>query len=220
MKTEEQLKDLSYGEGTIYHDHSSGGWLSGRKKQKDCWRAEIRVDGRRYRHRSKDRQDCVDWLRSVRQGKIRPWENKADWWRMEQRKDESARIDEIIVSQAEESVLMYDYHVSGDLEPIRQYMMQRLLPHMTYYSAHTLHLGRDRALRGVYQAAGLLLVRITDGYPMLSLTRTFRRMLRTYKERGDFFYYERASETVRLALDGIDLQALSEVYKVTRDRRL
>ena len=49
----------------------------------------------------------------MRTGKIKPTDNKADWWRMEQRKDDNVRIDEIIVSAAEEAVLLYDYHQTG-----------------------------------------------------------------------------------------------------------
>ena len=108
---------------------------------KDCYRAEITISGQRYRHRSKDREDCERWLKAVRTGKIKPTDNKADWWRMEQRKDDNVRIDEIIVSAAEEAVLLYDYHQTGDITAINDYLVKRLLPHMVYYCAHTLHFG-------------------------------------------------------------------------------
>ena len=87
--------------GTIYHDTASKGYnKSGKRVFKDCYRAEITISGQRYRHRSKDRDDCERWLKAVRTGKIKPTDNKADWWRMEQRKDDNVRIDEIIVSAA------------------------------------------------------------------------------------------------------------------------
>jgi len=45
-------------------------------------------------------------------------------------------------------------------------------------------------------------------------------MLRTYALRGDFWYYEKAPEEVRLMVNRIDMSELAELYKVTKDRRL
>ena len=207
--------------GTIYHDNASKGYdATGKRVFKDCWRAEIMIAGQRYRHRSKDRDDCVAWLKAVKQGKIKPTDNKADWWRMEQRKEESVRIDEIIVSQAEEAVMLYDYHQSGDLSKINEYLTMRLLPHMMYYAAHTLHLGKDSTITASRQAAGLLLTRITANRPVLNFTATCKRMMRVYKQRGDFFYYETAPQEVKLMVNKINFDGLAEVWKVTKDRRI
>ena len=207
--------------GTIYHDNGSKGYsASGQRVFHDCWRAEIIISGQRYRHRSKDRQDCEDWLRAVKQGKIKPTDNKADWWRMEQRKDDIARIDEIIVSAAEESVMLYDYHQTGDLSAINDYLEKRLLPHMAYYCAHTLQFGRDRTITASRQAAALLLTRITAGKPVMNFTATCKRMLRVNKRRGDFFYYENAPEHVKLLINGMNLDGLADVWKVAKDRRI
>lgn len=207
--------------GTVYHDNGSKGYnASGQRVFHDCWRAEIFVSGQRYRHRSKDREDCEAWLRAVKKGKIKPTDNKADWWRMEQHKDDNARIDEIIVSAAEESVMLYDYHQTGDLSAINYYLEKRLLPHMAYYCAHTLRFGRDRTITASRQAAALLLTRITAGKPVMNFTATCKRMLRVHKERGDFFYYEKAPEQVRIMVNGMNLDGLAELYKVTKDRRI
>lgn len=206
--------------GTIYYDTSLKGWKNGKRVCKNCWRAEITIDGQRYRHRAQDRLDCEQWLKAVKQGKIKPTDNKADWWRMEQHKDEEARIDEIIVNQAEESVMLYDYHQTGDLTAINRYVVDRLLPHMVYYCAHTLSLGRDHTLTASRQAIALLLTRIIAGRPVANFTNSCKRMLRTYKIRGDFFYYEKAPEQVRMTVNGIDMSALAELYKVTKDRRI
>ena len=207
--------------GTIYYDGGSKGYSkSGQRIFHDCWRAEINISGQRYRHRSKDRKDCEDWLKAVKQGKIKPTDNKADWWRMEQRKDEEVRIDEIIVSQAEESVLLYDYHQTKDLTKISDYVVQRLLPHMTYYCAHTLNFGKDRTLTASRQAIALLLTRITAGRPVLNFTSTCKRMLRVHKDRGNFFYYENAPKEVKMVCNRLDLSALADVWKVTKDRRI
>lgn len=206
--------------GTIYHDNASAGWQNGKRVFKDCWRAEITIACKRFRHRSKEREDCVAWLKAVKMGKIKPTDNKADWWRMEQRKDESVRIDEIIVSAAEESVMLYDYHQTGDIAAINDYLVKRLLPHMMYYAAHTLHLGKDSTITASRQAAGLLLTRITAGKPVMNFTATCKRMLRVYRERGDFFYYETAPQEVKLMVNKINFDGLAEVWNVTKDRRI
>ena len=206
--------------GNIYHDTSSKGWKNGRRVFNDCWRAQITISGQSYRHRSKDREDCVKWLRAVCQGKIKPTDNKADWWRMEQHKDDSIRIDEIIVSAAEEAVLLYDYHQTGDITKINDYLVKRLLPHMVYYCAYVLRFGKDRTITASRQAAALLLTRITSGKPVINFTATCKRMLRVHKERGDFFYYEKAPEQVRLMVNGLNLDALADIWHITKDRRI
>lgn len=206
--------------GTIYHDCASKGWKNGKRIFKDCWRAEITIAGQRFRHRSKEREDCVAWLKAVKQGKIKPTDNKADWWRMEQRKDEEARIDELIVSAAEEANIVYEYRQTGDTEILYNYCIKALLPHMVYYCAHTLQLGRDRSLTCSRQAVGLILTKIVGGRPVTNITFTCKRMLRTYKNRGDFWYYDKAPEAVKLMVNRIDMSALADLYKVTKDRRI
>ena len=206
--------------GTIYHDNASKGWNNGKRVFKDCWRAEITIAGQRFRHRSKEREDCVAWLKAVKQGKIKPTDNKADWWRMEQRKDEEARIDELIVSAAEEANIVYEYRQTGDTEILYNYCIKALLPHMVYYCAHSLHLGRDRSLTCSRQAVGLILTKIVGGRPVTNITFTCKRMLRTYKNRGDFWYYDKAPEAVKLMVNRIDMSALADLYKVTKDRRI
>ena len=207
-------------DGTIYHDTSSKGWKNGKRYFKNCYRAEITIAGERFRHRSTDRKDCEDWLKAVKQGKIKPTDNKADWWRMEQRKDDNIRIDEIIVSAAEESVLLYEYHQTQNIDPINEYITKRLLPHMAWYCAHTLQFGKDRTITASRQAIALLLTRITAGKPVLNFTATCKRMLRVNKQRGDFFYYENAPEPVKILVNGMNLDGLAEVWKVTKDRRI
>ena len=135
--------------GTIYYDNALKGWKNGKRVFKDCWRAEIMIAGQRFRHRSKEREDCVAWLKAVKQGKIKPTDNKADWWRMEQYKDEEARIDELIVSAAEEANIVYEYRQTGDTEILYNYCIKALLPHMVYYCAHTLQLQGPAASYGV-----------------------------------------------------------------------
>jgi hypothetical protein len=207
-------------DGTIYHDCSSKGVKNGKRVFKNCYRAEITISGQRYRHRSKDRQDCVAWLRAVRDGKIKPTDNKADWWRMEQHKDDTIRIDEIIVSAAEEAVLLYDYHQTGDISKINDYLEKRLLPHMAWYCAHTLKFGRERTIKASRSAAALLLTRITAGKPVMNFTATCKRMLRLHKQRGDFFYYEQVPDSVKIIVNGLNLDGLAKVWKVTKDRRI
>jgi len=220
MTLEDWQADTRPRHGTIEHDTSSKGWKNGKRVFKDCWRAVIMVNGQRYRHRGETREECREWLKAVCAKKILPTDNKADWWRMEQRKDEEARIDELIVSAAEEANIVYEYRQTGDTEILYNYCIKSLLPHMVYYCAHTLHLGRDRSLTCSRQAVGLILTKIVGGRPVTNITFTCKRMLRTYKNRGDFWYYDKAPEAVKLMVNRIDMSALEELYKVTKDRRI
>ena len=220
MTLEDWQADTRPRHGTIEHDTSSKGWKNGKRVFKDCWRAVIMVNGQRYRHRGETREECREWLKAVCAKKILPTDNKADWWRMEQHKDEEARIDELIVSAAEEANIVYEYRQTGDTEILYNYCIKALLPHMVYYCAHTLHLGRDRSLTCSRQAVGLILTKIVGGRPVTNITFTCKRMLRTYKNRGDFWYYDKAPEAVKLMVNRIDMSALAELYKVTKDRRI
>ena len=206
--------------GCVYHDASSKGWKHGRRVLSDRWVAEILVDGVRHRHRSVDRKDCEEWLRGVRSGRIKPTDKGADWLRMEQKCDMPVRYDEIITSSAEEALLLYEYHQSGDLSRICEYMTARLLPHMMYYCCHTLRLGLNTSKNLTRQAAGLLLTKISAGEPVAPFTRIAKKMLRIHKSRGDFWYYERSPKDVRLFVDNVDYGRLAEVWQVTRDKRL
>ena len=220
MTLEDWQADTRPRHGTIEHDTSSKGWKNGKRVFKDCWRAVIMVNGQRYRHRGETREECREWLKAVCAKKILPTDNKADWWRMEQHKDEEARIDELIVSAAEEANIVYEYRQTGDTEILYNYCIKALLPHMVYYCAHTLHLGRDRSLTCSRQAVGLILTKIVGGRPVTNITFTCKRMLRTYKSRGDFWYYDKAPDVVKLMVNRIDMSALEELYKVTKDRRI
>ena len=220
MTLEDWQADTRPRHGTIEHDTSSKGWKNGKRVFKDCWRAVIMVNGQRYRHRGETREECREWLKAVCAKKILPTDNKADWWRMEQHKDEEARIDELIVSAAEEANIVYEYRQTGDTEILYNYCIKALLPHMVYYCAHTLHLGRDRSLTCSRQAVGLILTKIVGGRPVTNITFTCKRMLRTYKNRGDFWYYDKAPDVVKLMVNRIDMSALADLYKVTKDRRI
>lgn len=139
---------------------------------------------------------------------------------MEQHKDDNIRIDEIVLSAAEETVMLLEYRQTGDIQPICQYFVQRLLPHMAYYCCHTLQLGQTRTITASRSATALLLTRIVAGKPVINFTSTCKRMLRVYKKRGDFFYYENAPEQVKILVNGMNFDKLSEVWKVTRDKRI
>ena len=220
LTMEEWELDTHWRTGNITPDNSSKGWKNGKRVFKDCWRATIQIRGVKYRYRAKTREECKQWLKAVLSKKILPTDNKADWWRMEQHKDEEARIDELIVSAAEEANIVYEYRQTGDTEILYNYCIKALLPHMVYYCAHSLHLGRDRSLTCSRQAVGLILTKIVGGRPVTNITFTCKRMLRTYKNRGDFWYYDKAPEAVKLMVNRIDMSALAELYKVTKDRRI
>lgn len=209
------------GKGTIYYDCSRKcDRPNAPERSKNCWRVEITIDGQRYRHRSKDRKDCEEWLLAVKSGRIDPTNNKADWMRMEQYKDECIRIEEIITSAAEEATLMYEYQMSKDISDINEYITKRLLPHMIYYCVHTLHLSKEKTQNASKESLALLLTRIVGGRPVVNFTHTCKRMLRVYKSKGNFFYYEKVPKDVELMVNKIDFSPLAELWKVTKDKRI
>ena len=95
--------------GCIYEEYHNKGCVRGRKRGTGYIRyvAEIVVAGKRFRHRSMDREKVEDWLNAVRSGRIKPTQKGADWMMMEQRKDMELRAYETIVSAAEEAVLLH-----------------------------------------------------------------------------------------------------------------
>ena len=78
----------------------------------------------------------------------------------------------------------------------------------------------DTTLVASKQAVALLLTRIVNGKPILSFTASCKKMLRVYKKQGNFFYYENAPEQVQLMVNGLNLDELAKVWKITKDRRL
>ena len=202
--------------GSVYYDHSS----KGNQRIANRWVGEFYVGGIHFRHRSKNRLDCEQWVKAVRMGRIKPWDNGADWMLTEQHRDIKARYGETIISQAEEAMLLLGYTRSGELTDIMSYMERRLLPHMVYYCCHTLHMGRDTSLSRAKEAVALLLTDITAGKPVSGFTRVAKRMLRVRKKHGSFWYYEKAPQEIQMLIDGIDFTPLQEVWKVIRDRRI
>lgn len=208
--------------GCIYEEYHNKGCVRGRKRGTGYIRyvAEIVVAGKRFRHRSMDREKVEDWLNAVRSGRIKPTQKGADWMMMEQRKDMELRAYETIVSAAEEAVLVMNFFDNKDIEPISKYMQDRLLPHMVYYCCHTLALSEEKSLNYTKQAAALLFTMLYDGKPITNMTKTAKRMLRVRKEHSDFFFYERTPRQAKIAFTKMDIEKLSEVYKVIKDKRL
>lgn len=216
MKEDKKLK------GFIYEEKYNKGKSYGYERHQLYIRyvAEITIAGKRFRHRSMNRDNVEAWLKAVRSGKIKPTQKGADWMNMEQRQDMELRNLEKIISAAEEAVLIMDFQMNKDLEPITKYMMDRLLPHMVYYCCHTLNLGKATSLNYTKQAAALLYTMLYDGKPITNLTRTAKRMLRIRKDHRDFFFYENTPYQAKQAIKQIDLDRLGEVWTVTKEKRI
>ena len=220
LTMEEWQEDTRWRTGNITPETSSKGWKNGKRIYKDGWRATIQVNGIKYHHRAKTRQECKEWVKAVLSKQILPTDNKADWWKMEQRKDEAARIDEMVISAAEESSIVYEYRRTGDTTELFDYVTKRLLPHMVYYCAHSLNMGKEHTLSAARQAVGLILTRIVGGRPITNITFTCKHMLRIHKNRGDFWYYEKAPNDVKMMVNQIDFSPLADVWKLTKDKRI
>jgi hypothetical protein len=172
-----------------------------------------------FRHRG-SQTDCEEWLKAVRNGRISPRDYGADWYLVEQRRDMEKRFEEMILSAAEEAMLAAQYTADKNLKPISDYMTQRLLPHMIYYCAHVLNMGRKTALDASTQCIAIMLENIAAGKPITNFTRYGKRMLRVRKAHRDFWYYEKVPQNIRLIIDGIDYKPLEEIYKLTKLKKI
>lgn len=206
--------------GCVYQDTYSKGIKNNHRTYHNRWVAEIQIGGVHFRHRSADKTDCEEWLKAVRNGRISPRDCGADWYLVEQRRDMEKRFEEMILSAAEEAMLAAQYTANKDLKPISDYMTQRLLPHMIYYCAHVLNMGRKTALDASTQCIAIMLENIAAGKPITNFTRYGKRMLRVRKAHRDFWYYEKVPQDIRLIIDGIDYKPLEEIYKLTKLKKI
>ena len=206
--------------GCVYHDTYSKGIKNNHRTYHNRWVAEIQIGGVHFRHRSADKADCEEWLKAVRNGRISPRDYGADWYLVEQRRDMEKRFEEMILSAAEEAMLAAQYTADKNLKPISDYMTQRLLPHMIYYCAHVLNMGRKTALDASTQCIAIMLENIAAGKPITNFTRYGKRMLRVRKAHRDFWYYEKVPQNIRLIIDGIDYKPLEEIYKLTKLKKI
>lgn len=206
--------------GCVYQDTYSKGIKNNHRTYHNRWVAEIQIGGVHFRHRSADKTDCEEWLKAVRNGRISPRDCGADWYLVEQRRDMEKRFEEMILSAAEEAMLAAQYTADKDLKPISDYMTQRLLPHMIYYCAHVLNMGRKTALDASTQCIAIMLENIAAGKPITNFTRYGKRMLRVRKAHRDFWYYEKVPQNIRLIIDGIDYKPLEEIYKLTKLKKI
>lgn len=206
--------------GCVYQDTYSKGIKNHHRTYHNRWVAEIQIGGVHFRHRSADKADCEEWLKAVRNGRISPRDCGADWYLVEQRRDMEKRFEEMILSAAEEAMLAAQYTANKDLKPISDYMTQRLLPHMIYYCAHVLNMGRKTALDASTQCIAIMLENIAAGKPITNFTRYGKRMLRVRKAHRDFWYYEKVPQDIRLIIDGIDYKPLEEIYKLTKLKKI
>lgn len=206
--------------GCVYQDTYSKGIKNNHRTYHNRWVAEIQIGGVHFRHRSADKADCEAWLKAVRNGRISPRDYGADWYLVEQRRDMEKRFEEMILSAAEEAMLAAQYSADKNLKPISDYMTQRLLPHMIYYCAHVLNMGRKTALDASTQCIAIMLENIAAGKPITNFTRYGKRMLRVRKAHRDFWYYEKVPQNIRLIIDGIDYKPLEEIYKLTKLKKI
>lgn len=207
-------------DGCVYKDEASAGQKNGKRVYKDRWIGEFYCGGVHFRHRSKYKTECEEWRRAVRMGRIKPWDNGPDWRKIEQKKYLDVRYGEQIVSAAEEACLLLNYHESGNLDAINDYIEGRLLPHMMYYAAHTLQMCKKKAIDAVVQCAGIILTDIVMGKPVTNFTRQAKRMLRIRKANRDFWYYENAPKDVMNFVNNIDLSGLEDVYKIIKNKKV
>ena len=151
--------------------------------------------------------------------KILPSDNKADWLRAEQHKDMAARYEEMAAINCEEGLLLYGCYQSSDFENLYEYIEKSLLPHLVYYSCHTLGLGLKNSIIYSREAVALLLTKIAAGRQVMNMTALCKRIIRS-KRNGNTYYYDHMPKDIRMVVNGIDYAPLEQLWKVTKDRRI
>lgn len=219
LTLEEWADDTRKRRGHIEKDHYSKGACRFRQQRKNRWEVRIQIHGTKYRYRAKTRTGCEEWLQAVLDKRILPTCSEAEWLRAEQRKDMMARYQEMTASNAEECLLVYEYYNSGDIGPVSEYIVKRLLPHMVYYCCHTLHLGQSHSITYSKEAIALLLTKLSARRPVASMTALCKRIARM-KRNGSTYYMDHLPKDMEHVVNGIDYAPLKEVWKVTKDRRL
>ena len=197
----------------------SRGHRRDRRREENRYEARIQVHGEIFRHRSSSRYDCEDWLRAVLEKKILPSDTSADWLRAEQRKDMMARYQQMTTIQCEESELIYNYYATGDITPLSEYIEKSLLPHLVWYSCHTLQLGLKNSIIYSREAVALLLTKISAYRPVMNMTALCKRICKT-KRNGDTLYFDHMPKDMKNVVNGVDYSPLEELWKVTKERRI
>ena len=219
LTMEEWEDDTRSRTGSIQRDRYSKGMRGGNQRYCNRMEARIRVHGKVYKYRAKTRSECQDWLNAVLAKKILPSDNKADWLQAEQRKDMVARYSEMQAESTEENVLLYQYYSDGNIEPLFEYIVKSLLPHLVYYGCHTLCLGKKNAIIYSREAVSLLLTKVAYNRPVYSITALCKRIMKL-KRNGDTHYYDHMPKDMRLVVDRVDYAPLENLWKVTKDRRI
>lgn len=219
LTMEEWADDSRKRTGHIGRSCGSRGYRHGSPREDERHEAVIMVHGNVYRHRSSRREECCDWLRAVIDKRIHPSDNKADWLRAEQRKDMMARYEQMAACNCEEAVLLYEYYQTGDITNLGEYIEKNLLPHLVYYSCHTLQLGLKNSILYSREAVALLLTKVASHRQVMNMTALCKRIIRT-KRYGNTFYYEHMPKDMRMVVDGVDYAPLEKLWKVTRDKRI
>ena len=219
LTLEDWQDDTRKRSGNIHRDYFSKGRVNGKQVDFNCFRAEITIHGQTYHHREKFHDACIDWLNAVLEKRILPTDSKADWLRSEQRKDMQARHDEMIAINCEEGILSYNYQATGDMVPLKSYIEDTLLPHLVYYSCHSLNLGLKSSMIYSREAVACLLTKLAAHRPVMNMTALCKRIIRS-KSNGNTYYYDHMPKDMRMVISGIDYAPLEKIWKVTKDRRI
>lgn len=205
-------------QGTIYHDHYSKGYKSGKKVTHDRWCAEIMIERQRYRHRSTSYDECVDWLKAIKMMRIKPGEDYRVWLKAETGRRTHEEVVERVETAAREAMLILEYQTTRSFNKINEYVRESLLPRLIYYALYTLKFNGRETLDVCAHAVAILYTRIDADIPVTNFTGSCRRMLRVRKQHGDFFFYEKMPEKIGIALKDLDLSNLGKVT-ILKDRR-
>ena len=127
---------------------------------------------------------------------------------MEQRKNRCRQLEL-------EARLTAEYFESRDFTPISRHVCRVVIPQLNAYARNTIKLCSGVIEPAVYGAVAIFYTYLYADHVITNYVRYMAKMLRVYKERGDFGYYDRVPEPVHREVENLDFSNLKTIYKVS-----
>lgn len=211
--------------GCLYWDESSRGVKNGKQDKRGRWCAEKRIEGRLVRKRSRDIQQCIEFLNDCEEvDETKPqmmvtvptfydsrfMVNKEHVASMEQRK-------RFLCDIIKESEMTLRYFESRDFHEINHHIERVVIPRLNVYCTKTLSIRKDMR-KAVLECVALLYTYLYADTPIFSYEFKLRKMLRYYKYHGNFGFYYKMPEPVHDAIDMLDVSGLEKKFVVRRNK--
>ena len=130
---------------------------------------------------------------------------------MEQRKNRCRQLEQ-------EARLTAEYFESRDFSSINRHVERVVIPQLNAYCRNTIQLRAVEVESAVYGAVAIFYTYLYADCVITNYVRYMSKLLRVYKERGNFGYYDRVPEPVHREVENLDFSDLKTIYKVSKLR--